>query len=280
MNLKQTKQVKFLVEDTGQSIEHQDFIKAIRRAERQVFILPRSRSSSFDVSFLGENDLVLCYGSIKTIKNLKTKVPKGCFPVAFYTEENYLCSKYYPVFKEFLFNDNHEFLTVKKLKDEKFEIYAKYGKEAVIFTRPDRGDKPFAGQLLDLQDFDKFWDNRLCCEAEDDDIVIVSTPKNIRGEWRFFCSDKVVAFSTYMYQGQITKIPGAPKGAIKLAESLVSLYRPDPMFCLDICEDNDGKFWLLEVNSFSSAGLYAADKSKIVNFIIEEVENNTIINKL
>ena len=41
-------------------------------------------------------------------------------------------------------------------------------------------------------------------------------------------------------------------------------YYPDSVFVMDVCEDSDGRFWLLEINSFSSAGLYACDKAKIV----------------
>ena len=41
---------------------------------------------------------------------------------------------------------------------------------------------------------------------------------------------------------------------------------------MDIAEDNDGKYWLLELNSFSSAGLYASNKDNIVKKVSEIAE--------
>ena len=39
--------------------------------------------------------------------------------------------------------------------------------------------------------------------------------------------------------------------------------------CVCICEDNDGEFWLMELTSFSSAGLYATKKKPVVKRISE-----------
>ena len=47
-------------------------------------------------------------------------------------------------------------------------------------------------------------------------------------------------------------------------EVLAHGWHPDPVYVIDIVEDNNGKFWLMELNSFSSAGLYACDKQAIV----------------
>jgi hypothetical protein len=104
------------------------------------------------------------------------------------------------------------------------------------------------------------------------ELVLVSTPKKILGEWRFVVSKfkEIISYSTYQYQGQVTKVPGAPKGAIKLVEEMLQVgYYPDSVFVMDVCEDSDNNFWLLELNSFSSAGLYACDKAKIVKRVGE-----------
>jgi hypothetical protein len=75
----------------------------------------------------------------------------------------------------------------------------------------------------------------------------------------------IIGCSTYRYQGQITKVPSAPPGASMLVKEILNVgYYPDKVFVIDICEDNDGNYWLLELNSFSSAGLYACNKLDIV----------------
>ena len=49
---------------------------------------------------------------------------------------------------------------------------------------------------------------------------------------------------------------------------------------LGICEDNDGDFWLMELTSFSSAGLYATKKELIVKRVseiaLEDYEKNKV----
>ena len=60
---------------------------------------------------------------------------------------------------------------------------------------------------------------------------------------------------------------------MKLAEKLLNVdYYPDSVFCMDIAGDNDGNYWLLELNSFSSAGLYASNKKDIVTKVSDIVK--------
>ena len=103
-------------------------------------------------------------------------------------------------------------------------------------------------------------------------MLIISTPKNIIGEWRYIVTDKkeILGCSSYMYHGNRTYVPNAPPKATKLVnEILENGWYPDPVFTVDICEDNDGNHWLMEMNSFTSAGTYAASKTPIVKRISE-----------
>ena len=76
--------------------------------------------------------------------------------------------------------------------------------------------------------------------------------------------------SSYRYQGLLTRIPSAPHGATEKCKELLEVgYYPDNVFCIDIAQDNDGNFWMMELTSFSSAGLYATKKEPIVNRVSE-----------
>lgn len=268
----------WIVENFTDSEDYRDLVKAVKDSGRECFVIGRHNHFDFDPSGFSAGDCVVVQGSIQMTKNIKNRLPYGCFPVAYNSWNNYLCSAYYPTLKEFLFNDRHEFMTLGALKENKFEIYRKYGKDALIFVRPDSGEKSFSGQLLDLQDFDRVWKNAIASNAQDGDIVIVSTPKTVNGEWRFVCSKygaggEIIAASTYQYQGKKTLIPSAPVGATELCKTILSKgHFPDSVFCIDVCEDADGNFWLLELTSFSSAGLYATDKVKVANRVSEIAE--------
>jgi len=190
--------------------------------------------------------------------------------------KKYKCSAFYGKLGGYLFNDNHCFIPLAELNRRKYFFYGLFGKECLIFVRPDGGDKSFKGGLVDLQDFDSFYEEFKIKEC---DLVVVSSPKTIRGEWRFVVTSekKILAQSSYRYQGQAVKIPSAPNGATDLCKKILDEgYFPDDVFCIDICEDNDGNFWLMELTSFSSAGLYAGDKKKIVEGVSEMATKNFI----
>jgi hypothetical protein len=271
------KKVKWIVENFTDSQDYRDLIEAIRDSGRYCFAIDKRNHFEFDPTPFDENDCVIFQGSIQMTKYVREKLPKGCFPIAYTSFEKYLCTSYYPYTKSLLFNDFHEITTLKNLKENKFYFYEKFGKDALIFVRPDSGEKTFQAQLLDLQDFDRFWQNGIQSSANDDDLIIVSTPKNINGEFRIVCSKynggEIIATSTYMYQKQRTLIPSVPVGALeKCKEVFKTGYFPESVFCVDIFQDNDGQFWLGELTSFSSAGLYECNKQKIVERVNEIVE--------
>ncbi len=209
-----------------------------------------------------DDKCVIFNGSIELSKLVSNTLHRSK-PVSYATQDNYLCSKYYPHFSEYLFNNKHCLISLECLAREKYFFYGIFGKECLVFIRPDRGDKTFKAGLVDLQDFDSFYKE---CEQFKNELVLISTPKNIRGEWRFVVSkEDIIAVSSYRYQGQITRVPSAPPGATELVKKLLKVdYKPDSVFCFDIAEDTDGNFWLMELTSFSSAGLYEANKKAIV----------------
>lgn len=144
-----------------------------------------------------------------------------------------------------------------------------FGRDGLLFVRPDSGEKVFKGTLLDVQEVDRFYERYDWARNE---IIVVSSPKNISGEWRFVVSHHgdIIALSSYRYQGQKNLSPTAPTGAITLCENVLRLgYFPDSVFCIDVAEDADGDFWVMELTSFSSAGLYACDKNAIVRRVSE-----------
>jgi hypothetical protein len=267
--------VKWVIENFTDAEDYKGLIQAVKDSGREAFVIGKHNHFDYNSSWVSSGDCVLVQGSIQMVKHLKSKISDTCYPIAYANFENFLCSKYYPYLNKYLFNDKHEFVYLKDLKKERFKYYARFGKEAMMFIRPDSGDKPFTAQLIDLQDFDRFWSNGISSAAQDDDLLLVSTPKMVRGEWRFVCDKwkNIIAYSSYIYQGQKLWIPNAPEGAKMLVQEILEIgYYPDKVFCIDVCEDFDGNYWVLELTSFSSAGLYATDKQKIVERVSEIAE--------
>lgn len=254
---------------------YEDLIEEVRKQGMTCHVLDITNHFELKPQLMPQEDEVVIFqGSIQMFRKLRNETKLK--PLGWMTEENYLCSKYYPVFQQYLFNDKYVLVPLAALKAHKFFFYGIFGKDTMIYIRPDRGDKPFTGQLVDLQDFDRLWKNDIVSTATDSDLVLVSTPKNIVGEWRFIVTDQkeIVAVSTYLYQGNRTHVPSAPEEAFKLVRTLLEVgYYPDPVFTIDICEDSDHNYWMLEINSFTSAGTYAAKKEPIIRRVSEIASN-------
>jgi hypothetical protein len=203
-------------------------------------------------------------GPIETMNILKSQLI-NYNPIIFCTWDNYLCSKYYAHFGKYLLNNIYTILPLNELQRLKFFIYGNYGIDGYIFIRPDCGKKPFIAQVLDFKDIDYFIESN---DESKHELVIISTPKTINWEGRFIVSNagEIISYSTYKFQDQYIKVPSVPEKSIEFVKELLKTnYHPDPVFCIDICEDSNNKFHLLELTSFSSAGLYESKKDVIIS---------------
>jgi hypothetical protein len=273
--------MKWVVENFSEGEDIIELIKAIRSQEHQLYLI--DRKTGFEYKHINiQNECVVFYGSINMAPIMQSYL-STCKPVLFENFDKFKCSAYWPKFNKFLFNDKYEFVNFGDFKTNKFEYYSKYGKDAMLFIRPDDGNKTFSGQLLDLQDFDRFVNNNIVCNAKDDDLIVVSTPKNIISEFRFIVTDKkqILGKSCYKFQNKLTTVPGAPSGAIEIVQKILDVGEcPARVFAIDIVEDGDHNYWLMEFNSFNSCGLYATDKQTIVREVstiaMEEYEKNKL----
>ena len=253
---------RWIIENFTHESSYMDLVKAIK-AEGCDLKEIKGEFKYSDLQGYNEEAPVIFLGSIGMTELVRQKMICS-FPVAYCNQPNYLCTRYMSRYGKYLFNDNYAIVSLAELERRKFFYYGTFGKDAMIFIRPDSGQKPFQAQLVDIIDFDRFVSTNRSIEHE---LVVVSTPKTINGEWRFVVSKKqdIIAVSTYRFQGQICKIPSAPKKATDLVKEMLQVgYYPDSVFVMDVCEDNDGTYWLLELNSFSSAGLYECNKTDIV----------------
>lgn len=263
--------VTWIVDSFSQK-ENDELIAEIKN---QQFNLIEFKDYSKDLVKHLNNQPVIFHGSIELSKIIKNDIHPTCRPVIFCSLDNYLCSKYYSHFGGLLFNDKYALVSLSELARQRFLYYGIFGKDALIFIRPDRGDKPFQAQLLDLLDLDRFVERYNDIKHE---LVLVSTPKKIIGEWRYVVTDdkQILGYSLYNYQRQITKMPSAPTEATEFCKKILDIrYFPDPVFCIDICSDSDNNYYLLELNSFSSAGLYKCNKENIVREVSRKITKIT-----
>lgn len=185
-------------------------------------------------------------------------------PGAYCDVEAFRCTSYYPRAERWLLaGTKWRALPAQRFVDEAIDQHLQH-----FFVRPDSPLKPFSGRLLtrdqvswEAIDYGFYYDDR-------DLVVVVSEPRSITAEWRYVVVDRrVVAGSAYAAQGR-TALPDSPEGAPwRYAQEVASeLAPPEDVYVLDVCEA-DGHLYLLELNPFSGADLYACDPEAVVRAV-------------
>jgi hypothetical protein len=221
---------------------------------------------------------VVFNGSIEMVKHITPMLlAQECGPVSYCTWENYLCSKYYTQLAPLLFNHEFIFVPLCEIIRRPYFFWGALGEDGMLFVRPDSGDKTFKGTLLDIQYLERWYDVNYA-----NDMAVVARPRNIMGEWRFVVTreGEIVAVSSYRYQGLCTRVPSAPVGATELVKKVLKIgYHPDSVYCIDIAQSKAGEFGVMELTSFSSAGLYACDPKAVVETVSRMAEKDYYANQ-
>ncbi len=187
-------------------------------------------------------------------------------PGAYCDAQAFCCTSYYPRAERWLLcGAKWRALTAQQFVAEALDQHLQH-----FFVRPDSPLKPFSGRLLtrdqvswEAIDYGLYYDAR-------DLLVVVSEPRTITAEWRFVVVDRrVVAGSEYTALGRaaVRRVEAGP--AWDFAQVVASaLEPPEDVYVLDVCEV-DGRYYLLELNPFSGADLYACDPAAVMRAVSE-----------
>jgi hypothetical protein len=172
---------------------------------------------------------------------------------------NMKCSTYYAYFGEHLLNKGYMMMPVGDLlrRWNKFVIPG----YPDMFVRPDSGAKPFSGHVIKYGEKHKI--QAIIETVGPETLVVVAPSKPITSEYRFvICNKKVIAGCQYLP----VELPTYPTTSLRLARVVANHdWQPDLCYTVDIAEHN-GQTYLLEINSFSCAGLYQCDIGVVVQY--------------
>lgn len=213
------------------------------------------------------HDCVMFYGSLNLMRQLQRDTK--WIPGGYCDFEKFKCSSYYTQFGKHLLNDKYMMMTVAELIRNKDFVYDTLGIDDTIFVRPDSGAKHFAGKVVYKEKMSLEEMGHGFYYDDPSILTVISTPKKIQQEWRFVVGNKeIVAGSQYknMWHNdlEVAIEEGSPEDVLEYAQEIAKIdWDGDPMYVMDICRSN-GDLKLLELNSFSCAGLYDCDKDAIV----------------
>lgn len=228
----------------------------------------KSMMDTIDVTSMPKtNECVVIYGSIQFVNRLKNQ---GLVysPGAYGFSKQNNCSNYFPkIPKEYLLNFPYALTTWAELKRSK-DYYKQLFFNTQLFVRPNKGTKAFPGQGI----YYYMWDETIA-EIErssgvtEESLVLIGNHKNIsKDEYRFVIVDKKV-ISGSMYSWDRKSADGYSKEAEELAQKIADLdWQLDSAYTCDIAIAPTGPK-VIELNSFSSAGLYSCDRVKVIEAI-------------
>ena len=208
---------------------------------------------------------VIVRGSLNIVRELQRKQPQW-IPGGWCDLDNFKCSKYYAYYGEHLINKDYIMLPLQEALRQKDFLLKTFGKDGRIFVRPDSGFKPFTGKLLKADEINLKGFEHGFYYKDTSILVVISSPKNIQAEWRFVVAEKEI-ISGCIYQSQDIDIKEAESFtnvARDFAKKIVLKdWQPEIIYTIDICL-SDKKLYVLELNAFSTSGLYVCDLKPII----------------
>lgn len=158
-------------------------------------------------------------------------------------------------------------LTVK----DSIEFLSRCKPDKFWFIRPSLDLKQFSGIVLPAIECAEFLSDAMECESsgsyklEKDTVIVISEPKIIQAEWRWFIvGGKVIDGSMYRFQGQIRKEHVIDQELIKEAQEKADQWIPNQCCTMDLALVNS-ELKVIEFNCINSSGFYDNDVGLILN---------------
>lgn len=245
-----------------------DLIGAIRRHPHTALHMTKYVPLS-DVQDYGPDEWVreptVLYGTVGFIE----KCNKQFTPGAFGKTTNMNCNVYYnQIPNDWLLNGDHVIVTFGYLKQFTNRLFNIFDTDR-LFIRPVSGFKTFTGMVITTtnSEFELNASMQLTSVTAET-MVIVAKARDLKGEFRFVIADrKVVTGSEYRWDNILDVRADYPEQCRDLAQKVADLqWQPDSAYTCDVALTEHGPK-VIEINSFSCAGLYACDLNAVVDAI-------------
>lgn len=206
---------------------------------------------------------VILYGTHGYIRRIKG-------PYVVYGTDTFRtrCSVYMnEIPRDWLLNADYLMLPYGEVKRrDKNALFGMFGGGNRLFLRPDSGFKTFAGFVLTYNDMDhQLHGTMKTSSVTDDTICLLAPTQDLLGEFRFVIGKgQVLAGSEYRWDQKLDIRSDYPPECRDLAQQVAELpWQLDSVYICDVALTDDGPK-VVELNSFSCAGLYACDHRAVV----------------
>ena len=137
------------------------------------------------------------------------------------------------------------------------------------FVRPSLDLKQFSGIVIAARECADWFKDAMECDSsgsykiDKGTVVVVSKPKVIQAEWRWFVvGGKVISGSMYRCRGQLRKERAFEKDLFEEAQAKANEWLPNPCCAMDLALVNN-ELKIIEFNCINSSGFYDHDVGAI-----------------
>ncbi len=242
-----------------------DYLKAQSIPYHEIKYIPFSQPG--DIALPKIDGPVIFRGSLNFANYLLRS--SEYYPLLFEDLKTFDCNNYYPMFTDItrygsptlLLNNKFLMMPIGILLAQKQFIsktlFPLRDEDPKIFIRPNSGQKTFAGQVVSLNEFEnfvKFIQENLGCTSNE--LVLVSKYCEIKTEYRAIIIDhKIISVSEYSPTKKIVDLTDNTYLAGWIEDLLLDFTGP-VAYTLDIAEEADNQFSIIEINSLNCAGWY------------------------
>lgn len=215
------------------------------------------------------NGPVVFHGPIAFVERLSRS--HQCIPGAYFDRERFRTIHYRAHMPaDWFLNSDVFYVPFSDLNRQSERLFSAFGVDS-LFVRPDSGSKVFTGFCIS-RDSLAFELSSLIqiTSVTNTTLLQVSPSKPIEAEFRFFIANrKVVSSTAYSFDPGKAKSCRPPQQAIDLAE-MVAIHRwqVDVAYTCDIAI-SAGKALIVELNAFSTSGMYDAAPIDVFRAISE-----------
>ena len=139
------------------------------------------------------------------------------------------------------------------------------------FMRPDKDDKQFTGYIETVDEIVTYFKDAVQVGLEGDyyvdpdKLIIFNKPKPIKTEYRgFIVNHEIIDVSQYRVNDKLVlEHIDQHSEVFKIYEQKVKQWLPDSCVVMDLAQDFDNNFYVLEFNNINTSGLYNHDADLI-----------------
>lgn len=235
-----------------------------------VYAVPYSQYSAAEFEGVNEDAPVIFYGTINTVEQLRVSRPNWV-PLSWFDSVAFSCRSYYAHWGRYLLHDRYGFYPLGELARLKDQLYETYGKQEMVFIRPDENNKSFSGRLVPSDNFPQWHAELQASNMDPATMAVVAEPAHPGGEWRFVVADqKVISGTYYKWAGELFPSPEDLQTAGRLAQEITAeSWQPRAIYCVDVTRNRAGQYRLVEIGGINSAGLYHCDLLPIIQAMNE-----------